>query len=100
MLLMLNFAYISLNKSFKAERDWPTRNKNFLFSWENSRYNKWLRNLENRNRRKKPSEFDLDEALQTSWTFNSRFHFDLFIEMNTSDSYKLKCGTELDKNLI
>lgn len=63
---MLNFTYIPLNKSFKAENDWLTRNKNFPFSWGNSRYNKWLRNLENHKRKKKPSEFDLDEALQTS----------------------------------
>lgn len=97
---MLTFAYIPLNTYFKAENDWPTRNKNFPFSWGNSRYSKWLRILENPKRRKKPSEFDLDEVLQASWTFNSRFHFGLFIEMNTSDRYKLKCGNEPAKNLI
>jgi len=53
MHLILNFASILLNKSFKAENYLPIRNTKLSLSWGNSRYNKWLRNPQNHKTRKK-----------------------------------------------
>lgn len=82
---ILNFAYLLLNKCFKAKNYLPTRNQRFSLSWGNCRYNKWWRNTENQRGEKNESWLQTKPLMRHFWCSIPGLIFELFQERNTSD---------------